>query len=248
VTLILVTGASTGLGLATATALAAAGHDVVLHARNPNRIDDTSVLGTMREVVYGDLSSLNETLQVADQVNAIGTFQAVIHNAGVVRGPAVLSVNTVAPFVLTALVPATRLIYLSSSMHMSGSQHLDALDLVNGSKHGRSYDDSKLYVTTLAMAVARRRSGVLSHAVDPGWVPTRMGGRGAPDDLHEGYRTQLWLATAPDSEISPRSGGYWYHHRPRRPHPAALDITFQDELIAELESHTGVSLDSVSPA
>ena len=42
-------------------------------------------------------------------------------------------------------------------------------------------------------------------------VPTRMGGPGASDDFDEGHRTQEWLATADETAINPRSGGYWYH-------------------------------------
>jgi NAD(P)-dependent dehydrogenase (short-subunit alcohol dehydrogenase family) len=53
--LILVTGASAGLGLAAASSLASAGHDVVIHARRPERATEREILSAMREVVYGDL-------------------------------------------------------------------------------------------------------------------------------------------------------------------------------------------------
>lgn len=147
------------------------------------------------------------------------------------------TVNTVAPYLLTALMakPA-RLVHLSSSMHRTGST--DLRRLAAGSA---SYSDSKLWVTTLALAFASRWEGTTSHAVDPGWVPTRMGGAGAPDDLTEGHRTQVWLATHDD--VTPRTGGYWYHRRTQTPHPAARDEEFQARLIRFLESHTGVPLD-----
>ena len=80
-----------------------------------------------------------------------------------------------------------------------------------------------------------------SNAVDPGWVPTKMGGPGAPDDLRLGHRTQEWLATS-DEPDARTSGGYWYHQRRRTPHPAALDPQFQDELLAALARFTGESL------
>jgi NAD(P)-dependent dehydrogenase (short-subunit alcohol dehydrogenase family) len=99
----------------------------------------------------------------------------------------------------------------------------------------------KLYVTALAMACAERQPGTLVHVVDPGWVPTRMGGPGAPDSLEEGHRTQEWLATAPASAIEPRTGGYWFHRATRRPHPAAHDPAFQDALLRKLEEHTGIA-------
>ncbi|WP_415125038.1 hypothetical protein [Microbacterium sp.] len=72
------------------------------------------------------------------------------------------------------------------------------------------------YVLTAATALARRWPDVLAHAVDPGWVPTRMGGRSAPDSLDEGRRTQEWLAAADAEAITPRTGGYWCHLAARR--------------------------------
>ena len=83
-----------------------------------------------------------------------------------------------------------------------------------------SYSDSKLLVT-LAMAVARRWPEVFSNAVDPGWVPTKMGGPGAPDDLRLGHLTQVWLATSDDRQAR-ASGGYWYHQRRAEPAPRSM--------------------------
>ncbi|MGH1565232.1 SDR family NAD(P)-dependent oxidoreductase [Mumia sp. DW29H23] len=239
--LVLVTGASTGLGLATATALAADGHDVVLHARNAGRLDDPGVLERMHDVVYGDLAQLDATVQVARQADAIGPFDAVVHNAGVMRSRDTLAVNTVAPFVLTATMTAPgRSIVLSSGMHRSGSpQRLEA-DFADPGR--TSYEDSKLFVTALALALARRRPQTLTHVVDPGWVPTRMGGPSAPDDLEDGHRTQVWLATADAESLEPRSGGYWYHRVARAPHPAAADVTFQEAVVSALEARTGIAL------
>jgi NAD(P)-dependent dehydrogenase (short-subunit alcohol dehydrogenase family) len=121
-------------------------------------------------------------------------------------------------------------------MHHTGSTDLRRLAVGSA-----SYDDTKLWVTTLALAVASRWEGTSSHAVDPGWVPTRMGGRGAPDDLTAGHETQAWLATHHD--VTPSTGGYWYHRQTRTPHPATLDERFQEQLIAALERHTGIALD-----
>jgi len=236
--LTLVTGAASGLGLATAQALAADGHEVVVHARNASRFADRAFLDGMRGALCADLANLDETVALAEQANAYGRFDAVIHNAGVLDGPEVLSVNTVAPFVLTALMrKPRRLIYVSSSMHRSGSTTLRGLAAETSRA---SYSDTKLYVTTLALGVAKRWADTVSHAVDPGWVPTRMGGPRATDDLEAGHTTQLWLATA--DHIDPFSGGYWYQRHTQRPHPAATDAAFQSELIAVLEAHTGIVL------
>ncbi|WP_144723575.1 SDR family NAD(P)-dependent oxidoreductase [Cellulosimicrobium sp. TH-20] len=236
--LLLVTGASSGLGLATATTLAEAGHDVVVHARDAARLNDETLQRRMRGAVYGDLSRLEETRGVAEQANTVGRYDAVIHNAGTMSASDALAVNTIAPYVLTALMaPPGRCIVLSSSMHLSGTPRTDVLD------EGRvSYCDSKLYVTAFAFALAHRWPQMLAHAVDPGWVPTRMGGRSAPDSLTEGHRTQEWLATADQAEIDPRSGAYWHHGQARRAHPAAYDREFQDELLWALEARTGIAL------
>jgi hypothetical protein len=82
---------------------------------------------------------------------------------------------------------------------------------------------------------------MLSNAVDPGWVPTRMGGPGAPDDLQLGHRTQAWLAVSDDPDAR-TTGGYWHHQQPQRPAAAALDETFQEALLGELAQLTQVQL------
>ncbi|MBN6056509.1 SDR family NAD(P)-dependent oxidoreductase, partial [Nonomuraea sp. RK-328] len=234
--LILVTGASGGLGHNTAKALADEGHDVVIHARNQARLADPDDTARWKGVVIGDLAKPDETRDVARQASRFGRFDTVIHNAGTMEAPEVVAVNIVAPYVLTALMdkPA-RLIYLSSSMHGTGSTDLRLL--ADGTA---SYDDSKLWVTTLALALASRWEGTSTHAVDPGWVPTRMGGADAPDDLAAGHRTQAWLATHHD--VTPATGGYWHHQQAQTPHPATRDAEFQAELIQALESRTGVPL------
>ncbi|MEU2421102.1 SDR family NAD(P)-dependent oxidoreductase [Streptomyces sp. NPDC007851] len=234
--LILVTGASGGLGYATATALAGAGHDVVVHARTPARVTAPPGGGRWAGVVTGDLAETGEIPGVARQAAAFGRFDAVVHNAGTMRTPEAATVNTVAPYLLTALMARpSRLVYLSSSMHRGGATDLAPLADGRG-----SYSDSKLWVTTLAMAVASRWEGTAAHAVDPGWVPTRMGGPGAPDDLVAGHQTQVRLAT--DSDITPPTGGYWYHQRTQEPHPATRDPAFQDRLLQALEDRTGIRL------
>jgi NAD(P)-dependent dehydrogenase (short-subunit alcohol dehydrogenase family) len=191
--------------------------------------------------VVGDLADPAQTRSVAEQANQLGRFDAVIHNAGVYRGPEVMVVNVTAPYLLTALVdrPA-RLVYLTSGMQDGARPELRRRDWAGDAGRG-SYADSKLFVTTLALAVARHWPDLISNAVNPGWVPTRMGGPGAPDDLRLGHLTQEWLATSDDPEVL-TSGGYWFHQE-RHPAPrAAGDSTFQDRLLAELETVTGVGL------
>ncbi len=107
----------------------------------------------------------------------------------------------------------------------------------------QAYAESKLRLVALALALARRWPDVLSNAVDPGWVPTKMGGPSAPDDLELGHRTQEWLAVSDDPEAE-TTGGYWHHRQRRQPHAAVHDERFQDRLLAALAEETGTPLPS----
>src|SRR4051812_23448956 len=235
---VFITGSADGLGRAAAQTLHDAGHEVVVHVRSEERLAAVrDLVDTGAGAVVGDLSDLEQTRGVADQVNRLGPLDAVIHNAGVVGGPDVLPVNVVAPYLLTALIERPqRLVYLSSGMHRGGQARLDGMDWA-GRRTTGSYSDSKLFVTTLAAAVARMWTDVLSNAVDPGWVPTKMGGPGAPDDLRLGHLTQEWLATSDDAQAR-TSGGYWHHQRRVEPHPAVGDRRFPDELLHGPPPHT----------
>ena len=242
---ILITGSTEGLGRATAAALLASGHDVVVHARTAERLaslHDLTAAGA-RSVV-GDLGDLAQVLDVAAQANTIGPMDAVVHNAGVGNGsPMVLPVNVVAPYALTAAMDRpSRLVYLSSGMHRGGHAQLDGVDWT-GQTQTHTYSDSKLFVAAIAAAVARRWPGVASNAVDPGWVPTRMGGTEAPDDLVQGHTTQTWLASSSDP-LATTSGGYWRHLQQQEPHAAVRDVGFQDELLQSLADYTGLTIRS----
>ena len=237
---IFITGSADGLGQLTAKLLVDQGHQVVLHARNAARGRDAlnKVKGA-EEVLVGDLSSMDETKKLAAEVNALGAFDAVIHNAGVYRVPSklIFAVNTLAPYILTSLIQKPkRLIYLGSGMHLHG--HLN-LDNFTKDISRISYSDSKLHVLMLAMAVARKWQEVYSNAVDPGWVPTKMGGHGAPDNLQRGYETQAWLAVSNDEQARV-TGCYFHHKREARYNPEATDVTLQEKFLKTCEEITGV--------
>lgn len=234
---IFVTGSAGGLGRSAAQALVQAGHDVAVHARAAARLPSPPPGARWAGEVVGDLNDLAQVEHVAVQANGAGPFDAVIHNAGALHAPEAVRVNVVAAYTLTALMDRPkRLIYLSSSMHRGGTT--DLRGLASGSA---SYSDSKLWITAMAMALAHEWDDTAVHAVDPGWVPTRMGGAGAPDDLAAGHQTQVWLATG--ELIDPATGGYWYHRRTQRPAAAAQYPVFQAELLGALEAHTGIRLE-----
>ena len=251
---VFITGSTEGLGRGAAETLIAQGHQVVLHARSKDRASALADLAPRAAgVVIGDLASAAQTRGLADQVNKIGRMDVVIHNAGIYREPTrgttpegharVLAVNVLAPYMLTELIERPeRLIYLSSGMHYGGEATLRDIDWSERRwDTNQAYSDSKLFITALAFALARRWPKTLSNAVDPGWVPTMMGGAGAPDDLEEGHLTQTWLAVS-DEPAAKVSGAYWHHRKQRKPAADALDAGFQDRLIAKLAELTGVKL------
>jgi NAD(P)-dependent dehydrogenase (short-subunit alcohol dehydrogenase family) len=233
------------------------GHGVVLHARNEKRGQEAlAAVPGAEAVVIGDLTSIAQTREVAEQVNGLGLFDAVIHNAAIGYReprriatedglPQVFAVNTLAPYILTALIKKPkRLVYLSSGLHRNGDASLKDLTWEQRPWQGQqAYSDTKLHDVLLAFAIARRWPGVLSNALEPGWVPTKMGGAGAPDDLDEGHRTQVWLAVS-DDPAATETGGYFYHMRPRKPNPAARDVERQEELLDACQRFSGMELPS----
>jgi NAD(P)-dependent dehydrogenase (short-subunit alcohol dehydrogenase family) len=252
---VFITGASDGLGLMAGRLLAEQGHLVVPHARSEARAEGTRVaLPQAEAVLVGDLSTLAAMRDVADQANALGRFDGVIHNVGIgyseprrvvtVDGLSQLwAVNVLAPYVLTALMQkADRLVYLSSGMHTGGDPSLDDPQWSSRRWNGsQAYADTKLHDVLLAFGVARRWPNVRSNALTPGWVPTRMGGPGAPDDLDQAHLTQAWLAVSDD--LGARvTGSYFYHQRPKYVIPAAQVPALQDRLLDYCRDLSGAAL------
>jgi NAD(P)-dependent dehydrogenase (short-subunit alcohol dehydrogenase family) len=252
---VFVTGSADGLGRLAAAQLVREGHEVVLHARGEARGRQAldGVPGAAG-VLIGDLASIAQTRALAERANAGGRFDAVIHNAALGYQvsdrsetedglAAVFAVNVLAPYLLTALMTRPdRLVYLSSGMHTGGDPALDDLQWRERRWNGvQAYSDSKLFDLVLAYAVARRWPEVRSNGVTPGWVATKMGGPGAPDDLALGGDTQAWLA-ASDDAAARVTGRYLYHRTERAADPAASDPAVQDGLLAACAQITGVEL------
>jgi NAD(P)-dependent dehydrogenase (short-subunit alcohol dehydrogenase family) len=252
---VLVTGSTDGIGLETARQLLDGGHTVVAHARNDQRAEQVrGALPGLHDVLVGDLASLASTRRLAQAATAAGPFDAVVHNAGV-GGAAereltedglerIFAVNVVAPYVLTALVPRPgRLVYLTSGLESQGRAALDDLQYEGRAWDGmQAYSDSKLYDVMLAFAAARRWPDVLSTAVDPGWIKTRMGGPEAEDEVDEGAATQVWLATS-DEDAARVSGRYLKRFSVLDANPQASDVELQEALLERLAELTGITWD-----
>lgn len=251
---IFISGSSAGLGLMAGQLLYGQGHQVVLHARNASRAKDVQhALPSVEAVVVGDVETIAGAKEVAERVNALGQFDAVIHNAAVgyreayratADGlPHVFAINMLSAYILTALIQRPRrLVYLSSGMHHHADADLDDILWKKRRWNGSTaYAQSKLHDAMLAFAIARRWPDVLSNSLEPGWVPTKMGGPSAPDDMDQAHLTQAWLAAGEDPGARV-TGRYFFHMKPLASNPQARDPALQQRLIAICSEISGVSL------
>jgi len=254
---ILITGSTDGIGSVVAKRLVQNGHKVVLHARNEKRAQDaTAACPGAETVVTGDLSSIAETKALAEDVNKLGAFDCIIHNAGLYRGPyrktadgipALAAVNTIAPYILTCLIDRPkRLVFLSSEMHQAGEYKLKDILWTQRGEQGwnesTAYCASKLHNVLFAKAFARRWPDVKSNALDPGWVATKMGGNSATGSMEDAVQSYVMLAEGEEADAQ-KSGVYFRpEKRISRPHAATEDETAQDRLLDICADFTGVKL------
>ncbi|KAK7917476.1 hypothetical protein PG985_011084 [Apiospora marii] len=244
---IFITGSADGLGLLAAQALVKRGHAVYLHARNDSRAQDARRgCPEAKDVLVGDLSSVDDTKRLAAQLNDQGPWDAIVHNAGLMNTHVdankkndMFFVNTVAPYVLTCLIqpPPGRYVFLSSSMHQGGDPSLPDIE-------SSGYSDTKLHNILLAKWFARHlKGGVDCTSMDPGWVPTKMGGAGATDDIEKSVATYVLLAEGTAAEVREAgTGSYWRDSRAKEPMAAAGEEATQEKLVGLLKGISGVSL------
>ena len=188
-----ITGATDGIGRATAQVLLADGHRVLVHARSRERGEPIlqALSGGDVALLVGDLARLDDVHRLADQVREHGPVDAWVHNAGVwVRGSTprtsadgyemTFAVNVLAPHLLTHLLSTElrgRLLWLGSGV--AGSERPQPATLGRDTDPWRAYVESKACDVALALAWDRRLPDVTSAAVDPGWVKTKLASPGA---------------------------------------------------------------------
>lgn len=249
---VFITGSSQGLGNIAGRLLLELGHDVIFHARSEKTAVETKEqLKKDVPFVIGDVSTLAGMRAVANQVEKFGKLDAVIHNVGVYgEGSEIMTeddirtmfaVNVLTPYVLSCLMKRPeRLIYVSSGMHLSGKLNFNDLQW---KKHQwdptQAYCDSKLHVMMLTKWFARNWGDTLVNAIHPGWVPTRMGGAGAPDDLIKGADTQVWLSVSNEKEALVT--GQYFFHKKQVPYNTLADSNeSQEKLVSYLNDISGI--------
>lgn len=252
---IFVTGSAQGIGAEAVRQLLDLGHEVVAHARTASRAEAIRAAHpAVSGVAVGDLANIASTRDLAADANALGPFDAIIHNAGLGGGSAtrsssadglelVFHTNVVGPYALTCLMPlAPRMVYLTSGLEANGRWRPDDLQWKTRPWAGmQAYSDTKLHDSMLAFELAARHPEIKVSCVDPGWIKTNMGGPGAPDPVHLGAETPVWLVTS-DDPIALASGQYVKRHEVQVPNPTVNDAEARSALVAELERITGLTL------
>ncbi|KAM5344421.1 hypothetical protein ACJ41O_012957 [Fusarium nematophilum] len=244
---VFITGSSDGIGQAAAKLLADQGHQVILHARNADRAASAhAAVPKAQAVVIGDLSSIAETKKLAQEANAAGPFDAIVHNAGIWSSSAstsdgiatVFAINTLAPYILTCLMdkPASRLLFMSSDSHYGGDDRLQNVTQSN------SYGESKLHDVMLAKAFARRWGGIQVVSMDPGWVRTKMGGRSAPGSKDKPAKALADWAAGEGPLAKLKSGAFFTTRGETSTHAGAGDVDKQEKLLEICKQVSGCSV------
>jgi NAD(P)-dependent dehydrogenase (short-subunit alcohol dehydrogenase family) len=216
----LVTGGNRGIGLEVCRQLAAAGHHVVLTARDPARAAVAAeALGVRAEQL--DVTDPDSVTACAQRLAAAGVgVDVLVNNAGVYPGTPVLlarEAELTEAFQINALGVWRTCRAFVPLMRDRGWGRVVAVSTASAQMGGSppaAAAWSKTALNALTRIVAAEAGPrVLVNAADPGWVATGLGGSDAPTSPAEGADTVVWLATLPDGGPT---GGFW-HRRQRIP-------------------------------
>lgn len=258
---ILITGASDGIGLATAKSLVSQGHNLLLHGRNPNKLkqvyDQLSQLphkGTI-ETYIADLSDLTQVQTLCKEIcNKHSKLDVIINNAGVFSSPnSTLAngfdirfmVNTIAPYLLTKtllkdLNSIKRVVNLSSAAQspVDTNALLGKVQL----EDYPAYAQSKLAIIMWSniLALSLKELGTMIVSINPGsllgskMVQDNFGVEGG--DINIG--TDILCRAALSDEFINSSGKYFDNDSKQfaDPHPDALDTTKCEIILKAIET------------
>jgi NAD(P)-dependent dehydrogenase (short-subunit alcohol dehydrogenase family) len=254
---VLVTGATAGIGEELARRLVERGSTVLVHGRSEPRAREAVERVGGGEPAVADLGSFAQVRALVDDLRErFERLGGLVNNAGIGYGTAPPSgsrtedgheptwqVNFLSAFLLTmglrdALAAGQgRVVHMSSGVHSSGSVDLDQPD---EPRYASPYAQSKIALVMLAREQGERwrELGVDVNACSPGWIATKMGGRGG-GSLDEGVDTPLWLLTQP--ELEGTTGRYFWQRHEEEPNPQVEDAEARARLweLAELSVAPG---------
>jgi NAD(P)-dependent dehydrogenase (short-subunit alcohol dehydrogenase family) len=257
---VLVTGATDGIGRATARALAAGGMKVILHGRTKVKVEATlaalqgELPGAELEGVSFDLGSQTAVRRGAEQLLArVPALHVVIHNAGIFADERVVTddgveltfaVNYLAPFLLTELLAPrleasatgapSRVIDLSSVAHTRGRIHIDDLTLASAWTGYAAYAMSKLACAMHAISLSEKRAAdkLVAYAVHPGVIDTKLlrQGFGPVAGATPEVGARTLVRLAGEDQVTAASGSYFSEGVQTQPAPAARDAPMRAAL------------------
>ncbi|MGW1057035.1 SDR family NAD(P)-dependent oxidoreductase [Micromonospora rubida] len=264
--IVVVTGASSGIGLAAAVDLARRGDQVALVGRDParlqaagDRVRDAS--GERPELFRADFAVLDDVRGLAERLRAAyDRIDVLANNAGaIVLRPVTtidgfelsMQANHLAPFLLSTLLRdrVGRLVVTASGAHRSGVLDPDDLNAtLRGYRPMRAYGTSKQANILFTAEAARRWPEIPAYCFHPGVVRTRFGADSRLVALgmrvlpfrspEKGAETLVWLADQEPARLTP--GGYYADRRPRRPLRKATDPRLAARLWAASAKAVGV--------
>jgi NAD(P)-dependent dehydrogenase (short-subunit alcohol dehydrogenase family) len=263
--MVLVTGATAGIGLQTAFDLARQGILVLVHGRSQEKVDKARRAieeegGNTAGVVF-DLASLASIRQGVEELERrFPRLDVLVNNAGVFMNERELSedgfeltfhVNHLAPFLLTNLLlkgllkgPGARIVNVSSIAHSRGRMRFEDLQLTRGFQGYAAYAQSKLANILFTFELAERLPAeqVTANCLHPGVVSTKLlvegFGMQGSDTVEEGAETSVFLATSED--VAGVTGRYFARQREVNPAPQALDVAARKQLWELSEKLSGL--------
>lgn len=258
---IMITGATDGIGLATAIKFASQGHHLLIHGRNPEKLKavaaQLSALPANGKVesYLADLSKLSEVIALTNKVKEKTSFEHIdvlINNAGVFKVPQPMtsdsldvrfSVNTIAPYLLTKALLSKlsdngRVLNLSSAAQ--APVDIDALLGIKKLNDMAAYSQSKLAITQWTLGIANTNKALTYLAVNPGsLLASKMVKEGfgiAGNDINIGADILIRLSI--EDGVNKYSGQYFDNDKGNfsSPHPDGMDLQKSKEIIRTIES------------